>query len=103
MQRIVKALELTGTVDEKHQLHLDEPLPFMGPSRVRVLILVTEEQEITEDEWLRAAAANAAFDFLLDPPRIGGVSEHRGQIIPKSTPYVEFYVAIAHTDHEFVW
>jgi hypothetical protein len=63
MQRIVKALELTGTVDAKHQLHLDEPLTFMGPSRVRVLILVTEEQEITEDEWLRAAASNAAFDF----------------------------------------
>lgn len=67
MQRIVKALDLTGTVDEKHQLHLDEPLPFMGPSRVRVLILVTEEQEITEVEWLRAAAADAAFDFLQNP------------------------------------
>ena len=64
MKLIVKALELTGTVDEKRQLHLDEPLPLMGPSRVRVLILVTEEQDITEDEWLRAAAANAAFDFL---------------------------------------
>jgi hypothetical protein len=48
-------------------MHLDEPLPFMGPSRVRVLILVTEEQEITEDEWLRAAASNAAFDFLQNP------------------------------------
>jgi hypothetical protein len=48
MKLIVKALELTGTVDAQRQLHLDEPLPFMGPSRVRVLILVTEEQEITE-------------------------------------------------------
>ena len=67
MTRIVKALELTGTVDEKRHLHLDEPLPLMGPSRVRVLILVTEEQEITEDEWLRATAANAAFDFLQNP------------------------------------
>jgi hypothetical protein len=28
---------------------------------------MTEEQEITEDEWLRAAAANAAFDFLHNP------------------------------------
>ena len=52
MKLIVKALELTGTVDEKRQLHLDESLPLMGPSRVRVLILVTEEQEITQDEWL---------------------------------------------------
>ena len=67
MKRIVNALELTGTVDEKRQLHLDEPLPLMGPRRVRVLILVTEEQEITEDEWLRVAAANAAFDFLHNP------------------------------------
>ena len=35
--------------------------------KVRGLILVTEEQEITEDEWLRAAASNAAFDFLQSP------------------------------------
>jgi hypothetical protein len=67
MKLIVKALELTGTVDAQRQLHLDEPLPFMGPSRVRVLILVMEEQEITEDEWLRAAASNSAFDFLQNP------------------------------------
>ena len=66
MNPIVKALETTGTIDEKRQLHLDEVLPLTGPSRVRVIILVTEE-DINETEWLQAAASNTTFDFLQDP------------------------------------
>jgi hypothetical protein len=63
----LKAIELTGTIDQDHQLILDSPLPIKGPSRVRVIILVTDETELDEREWLRAAAANPAFDFLKDP------------------------------------
>jgi hypothetical protein len=62
----LKAIELTGTIDQEHQLILDNPVPIKGPSRVRVIILVTDETEIDEQEWLRAAAANPAFDFLKD-------------------------------------
>ena len=62
-----KAIETTGTVDKDHQLHLDGPLPITGPSRVRVIILVPENGDVDETEWLRAAAANPAFDFLRDP------------------------------------
>jgi hypothetical protein len=32
-----------------------------------VIILVVEETDIDEQEWLRAAASNSAFDFLKDP------------------------------------
>ena len=63
----LKAIELTGTIDQEHRLILDNPLPIKGPSRVRVIILVNDETEIDEREWLRAAAANSAFDFLKDP------------------------------------
>ena len=63
----MKAIETTGKVDEQRQLVLDEPLPIAGPSRVRVIILMSEETDIDEKIWLRAAYANPAFDFLRDP------------------------------------
>ncbi len=37
-----------------------------GPKRVRVIILLPEE-DIGEEEWLQAAGANPAFDFLKEP------------------------------------
>ena len=62
----LRAIEVTGTIDERHQLVFDEPLPLTGPSRVRVIILVEGEQAISEEEWLLAAAASPSFDFLRD-------------------------------------
>ena len=65
-----KALEVMGTIDEQHQLHLDSPLPFSSPSRVKVIIVFSEEADgadMDEKEWLRAAGQNPAFDFLKDP------------------------------------
>jgi hypothetical protein len=60
------AIETTGTVDENQQLRLDRKLPIKGPQRVRVIVLYPTEDadEISEDEWLYAAARNPAFDFL---------------------------------------
>jgi len=62
----IRAIETTGMIDEKSQLRLDAPLPLVGPSRVRVIVLITEEEtkEISESEWLYGAATNPAFDFL---------------------------------------
>jgi hypothetical protein len=62
----MKAIETAGTIDARRQLVLDEPLPIAGPSRVRVIILMSEETDIDEKEWLRAACTNPAFDFLKD-------------------------------------
>ncbi len=66
MNNTMRAVEVTGSIDEHGHLHLDQPLTLIGPSRVRILLL-TEEGSITESEWLRAASRNAAFDFLKDP------------------------------------
>jgi len=55
-----KAIEATGTIDVQRQLVLDEPLPVVGPTKVRVIILLSEEADIDEMEWLQAAAANPA-------------------------------------------
>jgi len=66
MQATTKAIETTGTIDAQHHLVLDGTLPITGPTRVRVIILVPEESDINETEWLQAAAANSAFYFLKD-------------------------------------
>ena len=63
----LKAIEVGGTIDEQRRLRLDEPLPIVGPSRVRVIILIPEEAGIDEKEWLQAAAGNPAIDFLKEP------------------------------------
>jgi hypothetical protein len=67
LETMTGAIEVTGTIDEQRQLHLDEPLPVSGPSRVRVIILIPQDADAPERDWLRAAAANPAFDFLRDP------------------------------------
>jgi hypothetical protein len=67
MEAVLKAIEAAGEIDEQRQLHLDAPLPVAGPSRVRVIILIPEQTDIDEREWLRAAATNPAFDFLKEP------------------------------------
>lgn len=64
MDAALKAIEVNGTIDEHKRLHLDAPLPFAGPSRVRIIILIPEQGGIDEEEWLQAAATSPAFDFL---------------------------------------
>ncbi|MEZ2228923.1 MAG: hypothetical protein ACBR50_21950 [Microcoleus sp.] len=49
----MKAVEVTGTLDEKGQLSLDHPIENFSPSRVRVIVLfpeVTEEVETDPDD-----------------------------------------------------
>lgn len=62
----LKAVELTGTVDERGQLRVNESLETVRPGPVRVLLLFPEE-DLDEREWLQAASRNPAFDFLNDP------------------------------------
>ena len=59
-----RAIEITGTINADRQLVLDGPLPNIGPTPVRVIILLYEEAAIEEKEWLQTAASNSAFDFL---------------------------------------
>jgi hypothetical protein len=67
MEIIEKVIEITATINAQRQLVLDEPLPFSGPARVRVIVFMPEEADIDEKEWLRTASRNPAFDFLKTP------------------------------------
>ncbi len=62
-----RAIETTGEIDSERHLVLDAPLPISGPAKVRVIILIPEESDISEKEWLYAASRNPSFDFLNDP------------------------------------
>ncbi len=67
MDNPIKAIEATGIINSKHQLILDNPLPITGPAKVRIIILLPEETEPSEQELYQAAASNPAFDFLKEP------------------------------------
>ena len=59
----MKAIEAIGTIEQERRVVLDEPLPEGVSGRVRVLILI-EEDELGERDWMRAAAHGGSFDFL---------------------------------------
>ena len=61
------AIETTARIDSRRNLRLDEDLPVESQGRVRVIILFPETDELTEREWLHAAATNSAFADLADP------------------------------------
>jgi hypothetical protein len=68
----LRAIEVTGTVDEAGRLTLDEPLESVAPGRVRLIVLAAERVEAgladpDERSWLVAAAASPSFAFLADP------------------------------------
>ena len=70
----LRAIEVTGFVDETGHLSVEEPLTNVAPGRVRLLVLapdrsttvVASAAEPDEDEWLRAAASSPSFAFLRD-------------------------------------
>jgi len=66
MALLARSIETTGFVNEQHQLLLNESLPIAS-TPVRILMYYKEEADITEQEWLKAAASNSAFDFMKEP------------------------------------
>ncbi|MCB0570104.1 MAG: hypothetical protein KDC66_10090 [Phaeodactylibacter sp.] len=59
----MKAVEVTGQINNKGKLTLDHPLTYLN-KRVRVIILISEEEDINDQNWLKNMSLNPAFDFL---------------------------------------
>ena len=60
----MRAIEATGNIDKKGVLRLDNPL-VIREKKVKVIILVSEENEETEEKlWLSAMTNNPAVEFL---------------------------------------
>lgn len=67
MSSTLTAIEITGHITENNELKLDSDLPALPPQKVRVIVMFPADDDISEDEWLYAAAKNQAFDVLHDP------------------------------------
>lgn len=62
----MKAIETTGLFDDKGVLRIQFPLSIKN-RKVKLIILIPEEEDIEGEEWLSAIDNNEAFDFLHDP------------------------------------
>lgn len=60
----MKAIETTGQINLEGAILLDQPL-FVRGKKVKIIILM-DEDENGEKEWLSAVKTNPAFDFLKD-------------------------------------
>jgi len=64
---MLTAIEMTGTINTRQLIELDQQLPDSAPERVRVIVLYDEtDKDIEEKDWLGAASNNDVFDFLSD-------------------------------------
>jgi hypothetical protein len=63
---LAKTIETTGIVNNQHQLLLDEQLPITETSRVRVIVIVTEEAPITQP---KATLAHSHLIGEIDKPK----------------------------------
>lgn len=59
----MRALELIGRIDEKGFIQIDKPLRVVN-KQVKIIILMQEDGDLSDEEWLYAATSNPAFDFL---------------------------------------
>ncbi|HEX5151246.1 MAG TPA: hypothetical protein VFW07_07345 [Parafilimonas sp.] len=58
----MKAEEVFATVDEKGILHADKLLNFKN-QKVKLIVLA-QDDDISDKEWMKFLASNPAFDFL---------------------------------------
>ncbi len=64
---MLTAIETTGTIEQSGKIVIDEIFSVNAPTSVRVIVLFPESEDFNENEWMREASKNKAFDFLNDP------------------------------------
>ena len=80
----MKTIEASGTIEQERRLVLDEPLPAGVSGRVRLLILVGDD-ELNERDWMRAAMQGGSFEFL-NAPEEDTYTLEDGKRGPSGTP-----------------
>jgi len=63
----MRAIETTGILNSQGQIQLDHPLHQDKPSRVRIIVLMPEEEDLNDSTWLEAMSTNPSFAFLNNP------------------------------------
>jgi len=62
----MKAIETIGHIDHEGKLQIERPLNVVN-QKVRVIVLVPENDDIEDNAWLKAMNTNDAFSFLNEP------------------------------------
>ncbi len=63
---MLTAIETTGTIERDGKIVIDETFAVDAPTAVRVIVLFPDSEDVSENDWLRVASKNEAFDFLND-------------------------------------
>jgi hypothetical protein len=64
---VSQRIETIGTLDAQGHIQLDTPQPQAKPSRVRIIMLLDDEDDLVPGQWESAIATNPSFAFLNDP------------------------------------
>ena len=67
---MLTAIETTGTIEQSGRITIDETFSVNAPTSVRVIVLFSETEDLSEGGWLQAASTNEAFDFLNDAEEV---------------------------------
>ena len=62
----MQALEVIGNIDKDGFLKLEKPL-LLKNRKVKIIILIPDDDVLDDSLWLRALAKNPALDFLNEP------------------------------------
>lgn len=63
--KIMQAVEALAQIDKFGNLKLLEPLKLRNQS-VRIIILLPDDENLSDETWLQSVNQNPAFDFLED-------------------------------------
>lgn len=71
---MIKAIELTGRINEQGYIELDKPLMQMNGVSVKIVLYADvneniEMQEITEDEWFKNTSDFIYKKYIVDLPK----------------------------------
>ena len=62
----MQAVEVSARIDQNGNLTLLKPLKIRSKKSVRVIVLIPDEADISEEIWLKTASTNPVFEFLHD-------------------------------------
>ena len=63
----MRAIETTGHFDKPGFLKLDNKLDLNKKKKLKIIILINEDDDIDESLWLKAMSSNPSLDFLKNP------------------------------------
>lgn len=63
----MKAIEVTGSVNEEGCVQIDQPLPAAKSTRFRGILLFPDSESSLDQEWSSSAVQASVQDWLDDP------------------------------------